>query len=302
MDKSHQTLTKLGPGRKLKKAGAPDPKAEDESSDEDMFDEYSEAPSILKVKDPPKEKTKPLHPHLPQPPALLLMISPIRTGKSTIINNLLLNSQFFGQDFFDEVMCVSPTIYNDKTSRFLKKAFDCYDEYDDAIIDGLIEKQEAYEDPQDRPDIALILDDVIGVIRREAKVNHLASRFRHYNIKLLLMSCQNYRKVSPIIRSNCTNMIIGSPFPNMKELGKIAEEIGDQFSGPENFLKIYYTATPNKYDFLYLDLQSNPPLAYRNFDEVIAVGGQQREIEGADFGDVASKQAEVANAGPKQQY
>ena len=276
------------------------PKNKDEAQEE-IFDE-SVPPQILKVIDPPKEKTKPLHPHLPQPPALLLMISPIRTGKSTIINNMLLNSQFYGQDFFDEVMCISPTIYNDKTSRFLKKAFDCYDEYDDAIIDGLIEKQEGFEDPQDRPDVALILDDVIGVIRREAKVNHLASRFRHYNIKLLLMSCQNYRKVSPIIRSNATNMIIGSPFPNMKELGKIAEEIGDQFSGADNFLKIYYTATPEKYDFLYLDLQSNPPLAYRNFDEIIAVGGQHREEGGFEAGDIAGKQAEVSSSGQKQQY
>ena len=276
------------------------PKNIDEDQEE-IFDE-SVPPQILKVIDPPKEKTKPLHPHLPQPPALLLMISPIRTGKSTIINNMLLNSQFYGQDFFDEVMCISPTIYNDKTSRFLKKAFDCYDEYDDAIIDGLIEKQEGFEDPQDRPDVALILDDVIGVIRREAKVNHLASRFRHYNIKLLLMSCQNYRKVSPIIRSNATNMIIGSPFPNMKELGKIAEEIGDQFSGADNFLKIYYTATPEKYDFLYLDLQSNPPLAYRNFDEIIAVGGQHREEGGFEAGDIAGKQAEVSSSGQKQQY
>ena len=145
---------------------------EETSSDEETFDVAPEAPQILKVKDPPKEKVKPLHPHLPQPPALLLMISPIRIGKSTIINNLLLNSKFYGQDFFDEVMCVSPTIYNDKTSRFLKKAFDCYDEYDDSIIDNLIEKQEGYEDPQERPDIALILDDIIGLIRREAKVNH----------------------------------------------------------------------------------------------------------------------------------
>tara|TARA_R110000737_G_scaffold341029_3_gene364422 strand:+ start:1928 stop:2785 length:858 start_codon:yes stop_codon:yes gene_type:complete len=279
------------------------PEDEQSSSDEETFDAMAPAPpTILKVKDPPKEKTKPLHPHLPQPPALLLMISPIRTGKSTIINNLLLNSQFFGQDFFDEVMCVSPTIYNDKTSRFLKKAFDCYDEYDDSIIDNLIEKQEGYEDPQDRPDVALILDDIIGLIRREAKVNHLASRFRHYNIKLLLMSSQNYRKVSPVIRSNCTNMIIGSPFPNMKELGKIAEEIGDQFGGQKNFLKIYYTATPNKYDFLYLDLQSNPPLAYRNFDEIIAVGGQHREEGGAELGDVAGKQAEISSSKQAQQY
>ncbi len=275
---------------------------ETSSSDEETFDQAPAPPQILKVKDPPKEKTKPLHPHLPQPPALLLMISPIRTGKSTIINNLLLNSKFFGQDFFDEVMCVSPTIYNDKTSRFLKKAFDCYDEYDDSIIDALIEKQEGYEDPQERPDIALILDDIIGLIRREAKVNHLASRFRHYNIKLLLMSSQNYRKVSPVIRSNATNIIIGSPFPNMKALGKIVEEIGDQFCGADNFLKIYYAATPNKYDFLYLDLQSNPPLAYHNFDEIIAVGGQHREEGGAELGDVAGKQAEINASAPKQQY
>ena len=70
---------------------------------------------ILKVQDPPKEKIKPLHPNLPQPPSLLLMISPIRTGKSTIISNLLLNSQMYGQEYFDEVICISPTIYNDKT-------------------------------------------------------------------------------------------------------------------------------------------------------------------------------------------
>jgi len=97
-------------------------------------------------------------------------------------------------------------------------------------------------------------------------------------------------------------MIIGSPFPNMKELGKIAEEIGDQFSGADNFLKIYYTATPNRYDFLYLDLQSNPPLAYRNFDEVIAVGGQHREGEGMEVGDVVGKQAEISASVIKQQY
>ena len=99
MDKSIQKLSKNGPGRKLKKEGAPDPKEEIEDSSDEEID--NEVPQILKVIDPPKEKTKPLHPHLPQPPALLLMISPIRTGKSTIINNLLLNSQFFGQDFFD---------------------------------------------------------------------------------------------------------------------------------------------------------------------------------------------------------
>ena len=255
--------------------------SKDATGDEQQFQEAF--PQILKVQDPPAEKIKPLHPNLPQPPALLLMISPIRTGKSTIISNLLLNSHFYGQDYFDEVMCISPTIYNDKTSRFLKKAFDCYDGYNDQIITELIAKQEAYADNdnlEERPEVAVILDDILGTIRREANVNHLASRFRHYGIRLLLMSSQNYRSVSPVIRSNATNMIIGSPFPNTKELGKIAEEIGDQFGGADNFLKIYYMATPEKYDFLYLDLQSNPPLAYHNFEKVIAHGGQHREEGG----------------------
>tara|TARA_R110000851_G_scaffold83841_2_gene182996 strand:- start:183 stop:974 length:792 start_codon:yes stop_codon:yes gene_type:complete len=240
----------------------------------------SEALKILPVQDPPNEKQKPLNPILPQPPSLLLMISPIRTGKSTLISNLLLNSNFFGQDYFDEVFCISPTIYNDKTSRFLRKAFSCHDAYSDELVQGIIKGQEGFEDNMEaRPDIALILDDIIGQIKRESYLNHLASRFRHYGIKLLLMSSQNYRSVSPVIRSNCTHMLIGSPFPNNRELGKIAEEIGDQFGGADNFLRIYHLATPKKYDFLYLDLTQNPPLAYHNFEKVIAEGGQKNEME-----------------------
>ena len=234
----------------------------------------SSYPVVRPVKAPPKEKKKPLHANLPHPPALLLMISPIRTGKSTIVSNLFLNEDFMGQDFFDQIICISPTIHNDKTSRFLKKCADCYDEYSDELIEQIIGDQMSYNDDLSmRPSLALVLDDVIGIIRREAAVNSLASRFRHYGIDLLLMSCQNYRKVSPVIRSNATHMIIGSPFPNQKELGKIAEEVGDQFGGYDNFLKIYHSATPDKYDFLYLDLSQNPPIARRNFGEVVAYGG-----------------------------
>jgi hypothetical protein len=243
-------------------------------------------PKVLPVKDPPKEKIKPLHPNLPEPPALLLMISPIRTGKSTIISNLLLNSNFYGQDYFDDTIVISPTIYNDKTSRFLKKSCSCYDEYSDELLDEILSEQKSYDDLSLRPEIALILDDVIGIFKgsngREPKINSLASRFRHYGIRLLLMSSQNYRKVSPVIRSNATHMIIGSPFPNNRELGKIAEEMGDQFGGADNFLKIYHTATPKKYDFLYLNLTENPPQAWHNFEKMIAVGGQKNENEGIE--------------------
>ena len=44
------------------------------------------------------------------------------------------------------------------------------------------------------------------------------------------------------------------------------------FGGTNNFLKIYAIATPNRYDFLHLDLQENPPVAYHNFEKVVAIG------------------------------
>jgi|TARA_B110000211_G_scaffold120240_1_gene139033 hypothetical protein len=228
-------------------------------------------PRILKVRDPPSHKIKPLHPHLPQPPSCVLMVSPVKTGKSTIISNLLLNEGFYGHEYFDDVFIISNTINNDQTSRFVKEHFDCEDHYTDQMIDDLVLRQTSYK-KKDQPEVALILDDILGSLKSGSRVNTLSARFRHYNIKLLLFSTQVFRYVSNIVRQNTTNLIVGSPFPNRKELHKVAEEFGDIFGGPKQFLKIYALCTPERYDFMHCDLQANPPLAYRCFDYVVAEG------------------------------
>ncbi len=243
-------------------------------------------PKVLPVVEPENIKPKYCHPHLPQvgcgvpgQGALLLLLSPIRTGKSTLISNLLLNNNFFGQDFFQDVQIISNTIKNDVTSRFLNRAFNVYDFYDDSIIDGLVERQKSFE-KKDQPETALILDDCLGSVKRESRINHLCSRYRHFNIKLLIISSQKFRgSCSPILRANATNIIIGSPFSNQKELEAIAEEYGDLFGGQEQFLKYYHIATPNKYDFCHLDLQSSPPLMYSNFEKVVLTGGLKSDIQ-----------------------
>jgi hypothetical protein len=251
-----------------------------------------EAPKILPVVEPENVKPKPHHKHLPKVGvgvpgggSLLLMLSPVKTGKSTIISNLLLNEQFYGQYFFDDVQIISNTIANDVTSRFLNKAFNTHDHYSDEIIDNIVNRQKK-EKKEDQLEIAVILDDCLGSIKRESKINHLASRYRHFNIKLLVISSQKFKgSVSPIIRANATDVIVGSPFPNQKELEAVAEEYGDLFGGPENWLRLYHLATPNPYDFCYMDLQSNPPLMYSSFNRVVGVGGiksKEEELRDAD--------------------
>lgn len=236
----------------------------------------SKVPKVRKVKDPPPLPMKPLHPHLPQTGgpgggALVLLCSPVKTGKSTLISNLLLNPDFYGQDYFDYVKIMSNTIMNDVTSRFLRKAFDVTDHYNEQELQGLIDLQAEYE-KEEQPEIAYICDDLLGSVPRNSVLNHLCARFRHYNFKLFVISTQNFKAVSTITRQNATNVIIGSPYPNQAELTKISETYGDLVGGQQAFLDLYKTATPEKYDFLHLDLQSNPIKAYKNFEELLMVG------------------------------
>tara|TARA_R110000737_G_scaffold351161_2_gene392483 strand:+ start:8581 stop:9516 length:936 start_codon:yes stop_codon:yes gene_type:complete len=244
----------------------------------DVFKEPKEAPMVLPVMDPDEEDDwgMDIHPNLPQiggfgGGSLTILIGAVKTGKSTLISNMFLNDNFYGQETFDYVKIMSNTISNDITSRFLKEAYDVDDYYDDAIIAGIIENQKKYE-KHDQPKIAIIADDLLGSVPRNGLLWSLCSRYRHYNIRQLIISSQNFRQVSPIARQNCQNLIITSPFPNFKEMLKIAEEFGDVVGGQKAFLAIYKYATPERYNFLHMDLQSNPVKCYKCFNELIAEG------------------------------
>jgi hypothetical protein len=228
--------------------------------------------TILPIKESGDEQKlkKPIHPNLPNIATgqLGLMISPVKTGKSTIISNLLLSPAFY-RDQFDIVYVISNTIHNDTTSRFLKEKFPdtVFDQYSDETIKNIINYQKSFP-KKDQPFIAIILDDFLG-IKSNSMIYFLATRFRHYNIGLLLMASQLFRGLPPVLRQNATFAIIGSPNPSEFELSKMAEEYGSVFGGEKNFLALYKEATPERYDFLYLDLASNPPLAYKNFTKQI---------------------------------
>jgi len=242
-------------------------------------------PEIIPIKAENDGTAKKHHPHLPDVGVgvkgsgeCLLMISPRQTGKSTIISSLFLNDNFYGQDFFPGgVVVISPTINMDSTSRFMKKRFECYDQYSPELIQGIISRQQAKGDDDPTKEIALVLDDCVGML--DSNIANLVTRSRHYGIKLLVISVQKFRgAVDPIIRANATSIIVGSPFPNIRELTSISEEYGDLYNSPKNWMKLYKQCTPNKYDFCYMKL-CNPPLMYHNFKKLVATGGKDMSLE-----------------------
>lgn len=85
------------------------------------------------------------------------------------------------------------------------------------------------------------------------------------------MSVQSFKSLGPTIRNN-TNAFICLNLQNMSELSKISDEYNGMFGGDEKFRKIYAKATEVRYDFMYLDLQSNPARAFRNFETQLAEG------------------------------
>lgn len=237
-------------------------------------------PKIYAIRDDDEQIERKQHPHLPDiglgvkgKGAVLVLLSPRNTGKSTIASNIFLNSDFFGDPkkpngtAFDDVFIISPTINMDKTSRHLKKHFTTFDTYHPDIIKGIIDNQ--VEAGDDAPEIAVFIDDSVGMMDKELSM--LATRSRHYNIKLLMISSQKFRgALDPILRVNITDLIVGSPFPNMKDLKAVAEEFGDEFDGADNWMRMYREATPNKYDFAYMKL-TNPPELYHNFEKILTI-------------------------------
>ena len=227
-------------------------------------------PKILRVKSPPKQKPrKVVHPNLPELPCIMVLVMPTKSGKSTILSNLLLRDDFY-KDTHDNVTIFSNTIEQDVTSRFLCKACDTYCGYDDNVLGRIIKQQKEFDD-EDRPFIGLIFDDIMGSVKRNSYLNNLVTRSRHYGVGLLAVSVQSFKGIGPTIRNNCNAFICGN-LQNMSELIKISEEYAGMFGGKEKFEKIYAEATKERYDFLYLDLQNNPARAFRNFETQIAEG------------------------------
>ena len=229
--------------------------------------------TILPVKpDPTKHKLKyPIHPNLPDISTgqLGLLIGRVKAGKSNLAVNLFENRNFF-KNQFDLIYIISPTVYSDKTLRFLREKYPntIYDKYSDKIIENIIKYQESFP-RENRPFIAIYFDDIIGSLSNSTSnkpysLFSLCCKYRHWNIGLLLVCSQTLKSLPPVARSNASFVML-SRTSNQKELEKICDEYGDSFGGQKNFLQLYNESTSEPYSWCYLDFNHVQPKLYKNF-------------------------------------
>ena len=218
---------------------------------------------VLKVKDVKKKihpLDKTLHPNLPRHPFLQLLIAPPKSGKSNLIMNMLFNQEFYNaQEYWEEVVYISPTADFDNTLKnFLPMLENCVRITDpdeivnlESILKEICRGQmELKKKNEEFKRILVVLDDCVGFMDKSLGI--LCSKYRHYSLTIILTS-QSFRSI-PLITRNCAGNLIIFHLNSGKEWEKITEEHGDNFSS--DFESIARKNTEVKYSFVMLNNES----------------------------------------------
>ena len=239
-------------------------------NDNNMFDL-----KVLEVKNtlPEIKFPRPIDCRLPTIPGLQLYVARCRSGKSNFLMNMLFGENFWGGkvNVFDVIYYISPTCRMDKSTQILFRKDledkvivfeDTSEGAVDAFIRNILEYQESFpvNDPKNpRPLVCVVLDDISGVLKRSSATTHLCSRYRHYNINLII-SNQTLRDLPPVCRSMADSVFLAQT-TSIMERQKVMEEYGDIYKN--KLLPAWDFAAKEQYHFAYLKLDELVPKIFK---------------------------------------
>jgi hypothetical protein len=231
----------------------------------------------IKVPNCPKYTCRqPTSEGVPKLPARAIIVGPGGFGKTIILVNLLTRPEAW-RGLFERIYVVSPTIHLDRSWDVLKdyqknvmkvnpKEQTYWDSWDEEAMQSLLDRQMKVTEMQKSRgmrscySVALIVDDVADnpeICRGSRVLQTCFVRMRHAFLTTVI-SVQKYRVLSPLIRVNCTDLIVGN-IRSMQDLDAIAEECSAQTGGKKGFFKLYEEATRERYSFLNIKLSDPDP-------------------------------------------
>jgi len=211
------------------------------------------------------------HPNLLRLPFSLLEIAPKGSGKTVLLQNMLV--WYF--NYFDNIFIWSPTINLDVKWRKIidelqipeENLFTDYKENEVTMIMYKIRDFNRGKENKDKIRCLFIFDDIVEQLpkgMKESALNKLAMNHRHYNISHIIIS-QSFKKLDPVVRLNTTGTILFNT-DNVAERKKIIEELCGNL-GHKRFEHLYMDTISEKYQFMYINYDSRK--IFKNFDKEI---------------------------------
>jgi hypothetical protein len=234
----------------------------------------------IPVKKDENLKLKKLHPLLMKYFTNTLFIAPTGVGKSNLIINLLDRKQFY-KGKFDKIILFSNTYYTDRIWKSCKSIEDenVYTDYDDSILQQIIDEQDEAKKNDEPINTLLIFDDIIQQINKQnSLLNSLVMRSRHYHLTIWLTS-QKFSRVSTSIRNNISYFVLFG-IKNQKEKKFIVDELSDNV-GEDKFLKLWNYALDDKnYNFMIISVKdSNKKMFRKQFKSFLNIEEIKKEVK-----------------------
>lgn len=214
---------------------------------------------------------------LPQPPFLLVIVAPRKSGKTNLLLDSLLDEHKYCNKF-DVIIIWSRTYHHDaKWKNIQLPEGSVFTVFSEEEADTIMRMAEHVAKTK-VVNALFIFDDMIteGIMssRKMGTIESIAVRGRHANVSIIIIS-QQYMALSPPVRNNATNTVFFR-IRNGDELDKISRENRESLSVAQ-FMELYNFATNEPFCFLHVNNQQSDPSKrfWKNWDIALPLNGLQ---------------------------
>lgn len=196
---------------------------------------------------------------LPQPPFLLVIVAPRKSGKTNLLLDALLDDDKYSKKF-DVIIIWSRTYHHDsKWKNISLPPGSVFTTFSEEEVSNIMRVAELVA-KKTVVNALFIFDDMIseGIMNshKMGTLESIAVRGRHANVSIVIIT-QQYMALSPAVRNNSTNSIFFR-IRNGDELDKIARENRESLT-MDQFHTVYNYATEDPFAFLHVNNQEVDP-------------------------------------------